>query len=60
MENSLPKCGLPILIRTFFNKMHILHFDYKNTIKNLKKTHFLTKICEIKKVMKQMNKNKLF
>ena len=52
MENSLPKCGLPILIRTFFNKMHILHFDYKNTIKNLKKTHFLTKICEIKKVMK--------
>ena len=39
--------GLQILIRTFFDRIYILFFDFKNTIEN-EKFYFLTKICEIR------------
>ena len=51
MSNYLPKSGLQILIRTFFDRMYILCFDFKNTIEN-QEFHFSTKICEIRKKRK--------
>ena len=47
MENYLPKGGLQILSKTFFDKMYIICLGLKkNDIEN-QKFHFLTKICEI-------------
>ena len=42
------KWGLKILTRTFFDKMYISRFGFKNAIKN-EESHFLTRICEIRK-----------
>ena len=47
MENYLPERGLQILIGTFFDRMHILCFDFKNTIE-IQEFQFLTKIWEIR------------
>ena len=46
MENYLPKWGLQILIKTLFDRMYILCFDYKKHI--WKNSIFFTKICEIR------------
>ena len=47
IENYLPEWGLQISIMTFFDRMHILCFDFMNTIEN-QEFYFLTKICKIR------------
>ena len=53
IKNYLPKLGLQILSRTFFDKMFILCNAVlkKNTFEN-QKFHFSTIICEIRKKRK--------
>ena len=47
MENYLPKFGLQILTRTFFDWIYILCFDFRKIIET-QEFHFLTKIGEIR------------
>ena len=40
MEKYLPKSGLQILSRTFFDKMYILCFGFKKTLLKIKNSIF--------------------
>ena len=40
MENHLPKWGLQILSKTFFDKMYILCFGFKKTPLKIKNSIF--------------------